>query len=128
MEVMLDLGSSSSKSQLGWSFRGHVEKISFKNLSVVFAESWPGWVFVLKGLGWKNMVVLVKNKLKFKHLWKNISDNNVIFKAWSERRNVLSSLKEKDSTIWMEGSYEFVSTINKEVEKISSSFQRIGVC
>ena len=50
LDVMLDLGSSSSKSQLGWSFRGPLEKFSFGNLSVVFAESWPGWVLELKGM------------------------------------------------------------------------------
>lgn len=109
--LILNLGNSELKNEMGWSFKGCVERQSMSTPALILAEDWPSWILILRGLGWTKFVVLVKNKLKFRNMWKSMSDINVSFHAWSELKTICLSLFKINVWIWIEGSEEFLNTL-----------------
>ena len=90
MERILSLGTTEVENQMGWSFKGLVMQMVVDTQAIVIAEDWSSWLLVLRGLGWLNVEVLVKRKLRYKQVWKARGLEGVKFRAWSEFKMVFS--------------------------------------
>ena len=49
---------------------------------MVLAEEWPSWLWFLDTVKWRHVTALVKDRLRFKHLW-DCEHNSVTFGQWS---------------------------------------------
>ena len=70
--------------------------------SIVLAENWPSWSYILNSLGWHNQLILVRNPLP--QIIDLFSKNIVAFDDWRSLSTVDSTL---DVVIWIQGSLSF---------------------
>ena len=81
VENVLETSGTSGNDELGWSFSGCIRNLVPEAEVRVFADEWPSWIWVLSGLGWKNIVVFVRKRVKFKKLWKKVEGERIMFRA-----------------------------------------------
>ena len=128
LDEILGLDALTGNKSLGWCFRGCIEDRVVDVLGIVIAEDWPSWALVLRGLGWNRLFVLVKNKLKYKKLWKSKDLFDLDLLAWSELKGFLKISKDSLAWVWMEGSKAFLSQSIKTLMEVAPGLKRIGVC
>ena len=80
--VMLEEEFSMEETKSGWareiyeenergcSLRSYLIHAVDNQLTVVLVEDWPSWVWILEGIGWESISILIQNESKFKEMWK----------------------------------------------------------
>ena len=69
---------------------------------MIWAETWPSWLWVVQLVDWVKIIVLVKHKNVYKRCWSNIS-TNLLFEPWSSRFKLCCDIEIEGGCVWMQG-------------------------
>ena len=96
------------KASVGYSFQGSHGYGIQEGDTLILALEWPSWWLVLRGLGWRNIIVITKEKLKGKSFWKDSFRSEWKRRAWSEWLVTCRTIETTGGIVWLQGPSKFL--------------------